>query len=181
MPSSLLQKAGAGELRHDTPSPGEPPERRPAQPGWRTRTDPPHGSRTGISPPHILSPAPEPSHASAAGAERRKQLLPQPGRAPALPGARRQTMGRPRDAQTPQPPPAPRHPKSGHFAHPTRGVVTFLPIGEGAVGHHVDLLPGKSTEPMAAPTEPAALPEPTASPFLLLSVFLSVLSPLCLL
>lgn len=91
-------------------------------------------------------------------------------------------MGSPSDAQAPQPPhAAPRQLKSGHFLHPTPGAATFLPVGEGAMGHHVDPLPGKSSEPPAAPAELAVPPEPTASPFLLLSFFLSVLSPLCLL
>ena len=162
-------------LRHDpplpqpAPLPGEPPL------GW--------GSRTGINPRHgpvsFASIIPRVGSGSGAGESGSCYSL---AAGQALPVARRQMMGRPRDAQTPQPyHAAPRQLKPGHFLHLTPAARTFLPVREGVMGHHVDPLPGKPSEPTAAPAELAVPPEPTASPFLLFSFFLSVLSPLCLL
>lgn len=103
---------------------------------------------------------------------RRKRLLLQPGSGSGCARGEEADDGETQRCSNTAAPP--HQLKSGHFLHPTPGAATLLPIGEGAMGHHVDPLPGKFSE-LAVP------PEPTASPFLLLSFFLSVLSPLCLL
>lgn len=68
---------------------------------------------------------------------------------------------------------APHQPKAGHLSHPHPWSCNTS-AHQRWDAHTMDLLPGKPSEPTAAPTELAVPPEPTAFPFLLLSFF-----PLC--
>lgn len=175
MPSSLLPKAGAWErCGNDThppqqpaPPPGQPPPARPRS----DVGDQGQGSTLRVVPVSFARTIPRVG--SGAGG---KQLLRQPGSGSGSARGEEADDGETqRRSNTALPP---RQLKSGHLLHPAPGAATFLAVREGAMGHHVDPLPGKSCEPAAAPTELAVPPEPTASPFLLLSFFLSVLSPL---
>lgn len=68
---------------------------------------------------------------------------------------------------------APHQPKAGHLSHPHPWSCN-ISARQRWDAHTTDPLPGKPSEPTAAPAELAVPPEPTAFPFLLLSFF-----PLC--
>lgn len=86
--------------------------------------------------------------------------------AQALPGARRRLTGRPETLRHHSPPTQPAASSNQVISRTlTPGALTFLPIGEGVMGHHAELLSGKSSKPTAAPVELAVPQSPQCLPF----------------
>lgn len=146
--------------------PGEPPVGS-ALLGW--------GAGTGISPLH----GPVPSASTAphiTGARSRGMWLlarPGSGSGSARAGEEEEDGERKGCSDTTAASTAPHQPKAGHLSHPHPWSCN-ISAHQRWDAHTTDPLPGKPSEPTAAPAELAVPPEPTAFPFLLLSFF-----PLC--
>lgn len=165
MPSSVLPKAG-NAVAHRPPQPAGRAPWSTAPLGW--------GSGTGISPLHGPVPSAATTHHQWARS-RGMWLLARPGSGSGSARAgEEEEDGQARGcSDTTAALAAPHQPKAGHFSHPHPRSCN-VSAHQRWDAHTTDPLPGKPSEPTAAPAELAVPPEPTAFPFLLLSFF-----PLC--
>lgn len=123
----------------------------------------------------VLSPLQAPPHTAPVGTEQGMQLLARPGSGSgsARAGGEEEDGEMKGCSDTTAAFTAQHQPKAGHLSHPHPWSCN-ISAHQRWDAHTTDPLPGKPSEPTAAPAELAVPPEPTAFPFLLLSFF-----PLC--
>lgn len=184
MPSSLFPKAAPGERCGTKAAPPPPAKTSPTGTAPRARPCRSWGQGEGpwprgdsATPPGLCEHRAVHRHRG-----RGKRLPPHPGSGSGS-AMKKQRMGRPQGgfnaAALPPPRAAPCWGRlhSGHFSHPRPRSQVSARRGTARWSSTWCARRGKASSPQPA-AEP---PEPTASSFLLLSFFLSVLSPLCLL